>query len=53
MLDRYAAISPEDLDLFLLTDDLDEAVNHIKQTYAQAGPLWQHPEPGRIKRAKR
>ena len=29
MLARYAAISPEDLDLFSITDDVDDAVRQI------------------------
>jgi hypothetical protein len=29
MLNRFEAIGPEDMELFMLTDDLDEAVAHI------------------------
>lgn len=30
MLEKYEAISPEDVDLFLVTDDLEEASNHLR-----------------------
>ena len=30
LLEEYGAISPGDLDLFLLTDDVEEAVNHMR-----------------------
>ena len=50
VLDDYAAISPEDLDLFRVTDDVDEAIDHIKTRYAQAGPLWQQPEREIVRR---
>jgi len=30
LLDKYGAISPGDLDLFMITDDIDEAVEHIR-----------------------
>jgi len=31
LLEKYGAISPEDVDLFLITDDLDEAADHVRQ----------------------
>lgn len=43
LLEEYAAISPEDMDLFVLTDDLDEAITHIVRNCEGAGPLWDHP----------
>ncbi len=45
LLEEHATISPEDLDLFMLTDDVDEAVAHIVGHYKEAGPLWKHPAP--------
>ncbi len=30
LLDEYETISPEDLDLFVVTDDIDEAVTHLR-----------------------
>ena len=53
MLEQYAAISPEDLDLFLLTDDLDAAVEHMEEHYQEAGVVWQQPERELIRRASR
>jgi uncharacterized protein (TIGR00730 family) len=52
MLERYAAISPEDLDLFLLTDDVDAAVGHIKENYEEAGVVWKQPERELIRRRR-
>ncbi len=43
LLDTHKTISPEDMDLFMLTDDLDAAVAHIRATYKEAGPLWEQP----------
>lgn len=31
LLEKYGAISPGDVDLFLITDDLDEAVDHVRK----------------------
>lgn len=50
MLKKYASISPGDLDLFLLTDDLDQAVAHIGAKCTFAGPLWTSPEHQTIRR---
>ncbi|QDU70312.1 LOG family protein [Mucisphaera calidilacus] len=33
MLERFETISPEDLDLFHLTDDVDDAVRHVMSSY--------------------
>ncbi len=30
ILQQYAAVSPQDLDLFMVTDDVDEAVDHMR-----------------------
>lgn len=44
LLEGYRTISPEDLDLFLVTDDVNEVVDHIVRTCPERGPLWEHPE---------
>lgn len=46
LLESHATISPEDMDLFMVTDDPEEAVQHIVRKYKEAGTLWKHPEPG-------
>ncbi len=38
MLNEYATISPEDLDLFKLTDDIDESVDHVRMCVNRALP---------------
>ena len=43
MLEKQKTISATDLDLFMVTDDLDAAVEHIKATAFEAGPVWQQP----------
>lgn len=43
MLDEYATISPEDLDLFLITDDVDEAVSHLRTRVDAALADLRHP----------
>lgn len=43
LLERYGTVGAPDLQLFMLTDDLDEAVAHIVDKAAQQGPLWQQP----------
>lgn len=35
LLNRYQAISPADLDLFIITDDLDAAADHLRATVDQ------------------
>lgn len=52
LCDDYAAISPEDLDLCMVTDDLDAAVARVTARYQECGPLWEHPDPGLSARAK-
>lgn len=44
LLEEYQAISPEDIDLFFLTDDIDEAVNRIVRNYREEGVLWEPPK---------
>jgi hypothetical protein len=34
MVDRHKTVHAEDLDLFLITDDSEAAVQHINQFYA-------------------
>jgi len=43
LLETYETISPEDLNLFKVTDDLDEAIAHIVDKYEECGTLWEHP----------
>jgi len=43
LCDEYATISPEDLGLFMVTDDVDEAVRYIVEKSEEAGPLWVQP----------
>jgi uncharacterized protein (TIGR00730 family) len=43
LVEEHRTISPEDLDLFLLTDEVDEAVDHIVHKCPECGPLWEHP----------
>jgi uncharacterized protein (TIGR00730 family) len=44
LLERYETIGTEDAELFIVTDDLDEAVSHIVANYATGGPLWTQPK---------
>jgi uncharacterized protein (TIGR00730 family) len=43
MLDRYHTISAEDLDLFLVTDDVDAAVDHLRRGVDAAPPELRRP----------
>lgn len=43
LLREYKTIGPEDMDLFLLTDTVDEAVDYIVKKCPECGPLWEHP----------
>jgi uncharacterized protein (TIGR00730 family) len=43
LLEEHGAISPEDLNLVVVTDDVEAAVSHIVKNYRQAGPLWEPP----------
>ncbi len=49
MLDEFKTISPEDLDLFTLTDDLDEAVEVLVKSQQETGftPPQSHALDGR------
>lgn len=42
-LKRYATISAGDLDLFLVTDDEDEAVRHLRDSVDKVLPMLRHP----------
>lgn len=53
LLEGHETISPEDLDLFMVTDDLDQAVSHIVTNYEECGPLWEHPKGISIPGTKR
>jgi uncharacterized protein (TIGR00730 family) len=43
MLREYATISPPDLNMFLLTDDIDEAANYIRTRVDQHFDQLRHP----------
>lgn len=43
LVNHYKTINKNDLDLFMMTDKVDEAVTHIVDKAAGTGPLWQHP----------
>ncbi|HUN81012.1 MAG TPA: TIGR00730 family Rossman fold protein [Phycisphaerae bacterium] len=43
MLKDYATISQSDLDLFLVTDDIDHAVDHIRKTVDRSLDDLRHP----------
>lgn len=43
LLERYATISPEDLRRFLITDDVDQAVDHLRSCVNRALPELRHP----------
>jgi uncharacterized protein (TIGR00730 family) len=45
LLEEHRTISPEDLDLFMLSDDVGEVVEHIARKCPECGPLWDHPRP--------
>lgn len=44
LLEGYGAISPADLDLFLLTDDVDQAVDHMRMCVNKSLPELRHPD---------
>ncbi len=44
LLARHATIDEEDMKLFMVTDDLDAATEHIVQRCRKAQPVWEHPE---------
>jgi len=43
LLERYGSISPEDLDLFLVTDDVDRAVDHLRMCVDRSIGALRHP----------
>lgn len=43
LLEEHQMISPEDLHLFMVTDDVNEVVNYIVRKCPECGPLWEHP----------
>jgi uncharacterized protein (TIGR00730 family) len=45
LLTEYKTISPKDLDLFLVTDDIDYAVNYLRETVDRLLPELRHPSP--------
>ena len=45
MLQEYRTVSPKDLELFLLTDDIDEAVDHMRMCVNKAMTELRHPTP--------
>jgi uncharacterized protein (TIGR00730 family) len=53
LIEEFATINHSDVDLFMLTDDLDEAVEYIGSKAAEAGPLWVNPPSGTNAFAKR
>ena len=51
VLGKYKAINPEDLNLFKITEDTDEAVEIIATKYRETGTLYDHPIRGHRRRA--
>jgi hypothetical protein len=43
LLERYKAIAPEDLDLFLVTDDVDQAVDYLRKCVDRNLDALRHP----------
>lgn len=43
MLDQYRTISPNDLNLFKVTDDIEEAVDHLRVCVDRSLPQLRHP----------
>jgi len=43
LFEEYGTVSPEDLDLYTATDDLDEAVGIVVDKYKESGPVWSPP----------
>ncbi len=50
LLEKFHTVSAEDLDLFKLTDDVDEVIDIILKKYREAGTLWDHPLRGHRRR---
>jgi len=45
LLKEHETISEQDLKLFMVTDDVDEAVSYVVKEAIEAGPLWEQPRP--------
>ncbi len=43
LLDRYKTVEPQDLDLFFLTDDVEQAVEHLRMMVDRLLPTLRHP----------
>jgi hypothetical protein len=43
MLEEYRTIGSEDMDLFMLTDEISEVVDYVVRKCPECGPLWEHP----------
>ncbi|MBI4578925.1 MAG: LOG family protein, partial [Planctomycetes bacterium] len=43
LVEEHQTISPQDVESFMLTDDVDEAVAHILAKCPECGPVWEHP----------
>jgi len=43
LLQEYRTISPEDLDLFIVTDDVEEAANYLRTTVDKSLEALRHP----------
>jgi predicted Rossmann-fold nucleotide-binding protein len=44
LLEEQGTISPEDMDLYTVTDDLDRAVAIVVDQYKESGPVWAPPK---------
>lgn len=44
LMERHATIGPEDMELFRMTDDLEEATAYIVHLCKKPKPVWEHPE---------
>ncbi len=45
LLEKFGAISAADLELFRITDDIDEAVHHLRARVDESLPELRHPGP--------
>ncbi|NLX13576.1 MAG: TIGR00730 family Rossman fold protein [Phycisphaerales bacterium] len=43
LMEKYKTISPEDMNLFKVTDSIDESIEFIVERYPKAGLLWEQP----------
>jgi hypothetical protein len=44
LMEHHQTIGQDDLNLFVVTDDIDEATHHIVQCRKKPRPVWEHPE---------